>query len=98
MNSEKQEISILVLRLVKTDKNGVKRTLLQFATPDSEGKNYKGFLIIDQWFEGHGVFDKLSLNDCGVPLQAHFVYEKSFRGMAKMKIVDIIKDGEYLLV
>ena len=98
MKREENEIQLILLRLVKTNKNGVPRTLLQYATPDSEGANYKGMLIMDQWFDGHEVFNKISLNDFGIPLQAHFVYEQSFRGMAKMKIVDIVKDGEYLLV
>lgn len=95
---KENEIQVILLRLVKTNKNGVPRTLLQYATPDSDGSNYKGMLIIDEWFDSHSLFNKVPLDAIGVPLTAHFTYEKSYRGMAKMKLIDIIKDGEYLLV
>ena len=80
------ELDIIVLRIVKTKQN---KTLLQYATPDSQGAYYKGMIIVDQWNEGTKLFDTFDINNIGIPLKAHQRFDKSSRGMYKPILTDI---------
>lgn len=90
-----KEIKIIVLRIVKTKTN---KTLLQYATPDGEGAYYKGFTILDQWLDDTKLFNNFDISNIGIPLNAHFEYQKTFkRGMAQMVLTDIYNDNGEIL-
>lgn len=81
-----EDIKILILRVVKTNKDNKARTLLQYATPDVKSNNYKGFMILDQWFDNHVVFDTIKEQHIGVPLNAKIEYVRTYRGQARMDL------------
>ena len=88
-----EEIKIMILRLVKISKDGKSRTLLQYATPDVDSNNYKGFMLLDQWFDNHVVYNAIDTKYIGVPLKAQFVYERTFKGQAKMVLKTISEEN-----
>lgn len=93
------EIKVLLLRVVRINKNNRPRTLLQYATPDVKSASYKGFMILDQWIEGHDVFNALQEKYLGVPLTATFEYVRTFKGQAKQELRTISEEnGNCILV
>lgn len=87
------EIKILILRVVRINKDNKARTLLQYATPDVKSNNYKGFMILDQWFDNHVVYDAIQEKHIGVPLKAQFEYERTYRGQARMVLKTVSEEN-----
>lgn len=98
MINEKMEMNVFLVNVRKITKkaNGDKVTILKCAFPSEETNFRKGLDELEQWVDGHGLFEKLKNEHFGIPLVCHYVYDKTYNGQAKMKIVDIIKDGEYI--
>mgnify|MGYP006962264009 CR=1 FL=1 len=95
---EMYDIDIFLLRCVPTNKNNHPRTFLEFGTPETDSSKIKGLLILEQWIEGHEVFNTLPLKKFCVPLKGKFVYERTFRGQAKMVLKAIYdENGNCLL-
>lgn len=94
MNSESLEIFIISAMKSKTNKTG-----LTICYKDEKSSNYrKGFLILDVWFEGTNLFDKLMSEDfLGKQFDALYHYEPGFRGSAYMKVDDIFDNGVSIL-
>lgn len=90
---KENEIKVLLLRVVRTNKNNKARTLLQYATPDVKSDNYKGLMCLDQWVDGHNVFNSLDEKYMGIPLNATFEYVKTFKGQAKMVLKTIFEEN-----
>ncbi len=88
-----EKIKILILRVVKTNKDNKARTLLQYATPDVKSNNYKGFMILDQWFDNHVVFDKIDEKYIGIPLDAQIEYVRTYRGQARMDLKTVAEEN-----
>ena len=91
--NNKQDVQVVVINCVCT-KSG--KTLVHYAIPSNETQYSKGALIIDDWYDGKEIFEKITPDLR--PMAAKFVYKPGFNGTARMHITDLANaDGVVLL-
>ncbi len=92
---------IIVLNIMKyiKKKDNTPMTKIQFAFADIQNsKSYKGVNVIDSYYKGHEVYEKLSTKDLILkPCNAEFkVFNDYYNPLAERKLLTKINDIDLL--
>lgn len=89
----KSKIILLNFMRYTSKKDNSPMTKVQFAFCDlQDANNYKGYTVIDQFYKGHEVYDKLNTNLLLKPLNCEFkLIEDFYNPLSTKKILKSIE-------
>jgi len=89
------EIKVLVTKVGKT-KNG--KSILTYLTKQKDSTYSKGLDSLQQWFDDDNLFNKLNSDDMPITCKATYMYEPTYNGIARMKLLTLVdSNGKDLL-